>query len=83
MSKEAKLIRGQVRQVVAEILTEEMSKAITAEVLKAVSERLSHVEKNVRETLALLDKRSKDVSGYLVRQASAPAPQVTDNKKQG
>lgn len=81
MSKEAKLIRGQTRQIAKEMLTEEAVKAITAEVLKAVSERLSNMEKNVRDTLALLDKRSKDVSGYLVRQASTPSPQVAVDKK--
>ena len=80
MSKEAKLIRGQVRQVVKESLNDELVKVITEEVLKAVSARLSHMEKNVRETLALLDKRSKDISGFLVRQASTPAPQVGEKQ---
>jgi tetrahydromethanopterin S-methyltransferase subunit B len=67
-----KEIRGQVRQIVKEILPEVLSTEIIALVVKKLEERMSKMESHTKESMEKMDKRHKDVMGYLVRQASKP-----------
>jgi len=61
MSTNIKQLRGQLRQLVQELLETEL--------VKAVEERLM---KHVNARLDIIDKRQKDISGFMVRQASLP-----------
>ena len=69
MSKQVKLLRGQVRQIVNEILPDVLAGAMYAELAAALQKQLKDVEAQVKETLIRLDERSKDIQSYLVRQS--------------
>lgn len=56
MSENVKVLRGQVRQVAKEMLTEELQKLIEEKVIKSINERLDRIE-----------KRQKDHFGFLIR----------------
>jgi hypothetical protein len=77
VSKDAKLIRGQVRQIVKEILPavlkDELLQAISKQLVANLTSKLTKIEENVKETLQAVDQRSKDSLSYLVRQASEPS----------
>lgn len=77
MANPAKILRGQLRQIVKEILpdllTAEMKSKMHEELRVEVQKRLDNVTKNVKETLDTIDQRSKDVQGYLVRQTTQVA----------
>lgn len=75
MGKDAKMIRGQVRQVVQEVLGEELKKAYSLEIQKQLSEQLDARIKGINdyctEKLAGMDKRAKDVQGFLMREVKS------------
>lgn len=75
---DAKVIRGQLRQIVKEemqdMLLTEMKSEISRAILKDVSKRLEALEDLIREKLTVIDERSKDTMSYLVRQSMQPAP---------
>lgn len=83
--KNVKLIRGQIRQAVKEILPE----VLTAELVNnlgtglsvAVNKRLDEVTNHVKSVLDTVDERSKEVQNYIIRQtaASTPLPTPTEN----
>lgn len=76
-----KQIRGQIRQVVKDLLPEVLKAEIYAAIQKENDERLIRIEKHLRETLNKIEDRSKDVLGYLMRQTAQGAPtQVVDKK---
>jgi DNA topoisomerase IA len=56
MANDVKVLRGQVRQIVKELLEEEL--------IKAVEERLTKI---LEKRLALIDKKQKDIAGFMVR----------------
>lgn len=82
MSKDVKLIRGQVRQVVQEVLpgllNEEALQALTKKLTDEINLRLRHIESNVRDTLEAVDKRSKDSLSYLIRNATQSPTQLEE-----
>lgn len=68
MSNPIKVLRGQVRQVVNEVLPV----ILASELMKAMENRLLQY---VKDRLDLIDQRSKDMQSYMVRQsAMIPAP---------
>lgn len=69
---DAKVIRGQVRQVVKEILPEIMQQQMYESLKKHTDQELAKIEKFVKETLHKMQDQHKDTMGYLVRQASLP-----------
>ncbi len=75
MSSDAKVIRGQVRQVVKEILGDvlkaELTEAIRKEIGIEAARRLDAISKQLHAKLEEIDQRSKDVSSFLVRQEAA------------
>lgn len=81
----AKLLRKQLRNVVQELLpqlvTDELKAAMHQQLAIEIQKRLDNVTKNVKETLDMIDQRSKDIQGYLVRQTSTStaqqSPEVT------
>ncbi len=91
MSKDAKFVRGQIRQIVKEIMPDIMEQALKADVYNSLKgellTRLTMIETNVRQHLEKLDERQKDTLGYLIRQASAPdsmpSPEATSTVAAG
>lgn len=80
MGNEAKVIRGQLRQIAKELLPEvmaaEVNKAQYARLQAEILSKLKLIEENVRDTLIKLDQRSKDAQAYIIRQVnSAVTPQ--------
>lgn len=71
---DAKLIRGQLRQIAKEILPDVLSQELKTELYKKIREemtaRINAIEENVKLTLEQLDQRSKDTLDYLVRQST-------------
>lgn len=74
MGSAAKVIRGQVRQVVQEILQEVLSEELVAALEKKLTEtqniRLTAVEDFVKPEIEKMNKRSKEIHGYLVREVA-------------
>jgi hypothetical protein len=79
-TKEAKALRGQVRiavkEMMKEILTEELVKNIHSMLQKHMDSRLQLVADQVKTTMDTVDQRSKDGLSYLIRQSAPPAPVV-------
>lgn len=73
MSNQAKLIRGQIRQIIKEVLPEMMGAEVKAAIYKDISQKLqlqlTNVEQQIKDTLAKLDDRQKDIQNYIVRQS--------------
>ncbi len=78
MSNIAKQLRGQVRQVVTELLpsllTEAFKSAIFEKIQRDITIRLTAIENSVKETMHEMNERNKDVQSYLVRSLSTPLP---------
>lgn len=72
MSKAHKDLRKQLRNVVQEILPEllkkELSDAILTELLKHMNTRMDIIAANAQKSLADMDKKTKDVLSYVIRQ---------------
>lgn len=73
MSKEIKAIRGQLRQLVKEILPELLAVAQYEELRKEIHSKMERIETNVKDTMREINERSKDTQSYLVRAVSKPA----------
>lgn len=69
-SKEAKVIKGQLRQIVKEILPELIAKELESELYKGLTRRIKDLEDHVKKTVHDMNERHKDTMGYIVRQAS-------------
>lgn len=71
MSNQAKLIRGQVRQIVKELLPEILKAEITYAIRKEIGEqaklRLDDIAKEISARLDAVDERSKETQSYIVR----------------
>lgn len=76
MSKEAKLIRGQLRQIFKEeapnVLNEELATLIYKRLFQHVENRLEYISKNAQDALKKMEERQKDMQNMLLRQYSAP-----------
>lgn len=76
---EAKVIRGQLRQIVKEelsnVILAELKAEISREVTRELMAKLKALEDMIKEKLTVIDERSKDTMGYLVRQTTAPTKQ--------
>lgn len=75
MSTAAKDIRKQVRNVVQEILPEllqsEVFKELYDQLEKKMIKQLEDIKVEIRQTLALIDQRSKDVQSFIMNQVQA------------
>ena len=83
MSKEIKQIRGQVRQIVKEILPEALQSELGSAIRRDVFKQLDAAVKQIQEVLKQIDQRSKDTQGYLIRQTLKTKPVVSEIKKEG
>lgn len=83
----AKVLRGQLRQIAKELLPEALSSVLVAEQYKQLQAeihgKLQVIQAQVTETLTRLDERSKEMQMFVMRQvANGPmpeGPQVTEN----
>lgn len=66
-NKNAKMIRGQVRQVVQEVLTEELVHAVYKKVSEEMAARLSDMADHAKISLQKLDENQKDMQNHLTR----------------
>lgn len=73
MSKELKQMRGQMRQIVKEILPETLSDAHFAELKALIHAEMKKVNETVQQNLKDLNERHKDTMSYLVRQVTTPS----------
>lgn len=72
MSKDVKLVRGQLRQIAKELLPEAINEQQYQALKKHIDTRVNEIEALVKKTLHEMNERQKDTMGYLVRQASLP-----------
>lgn len=76
-SSNLKDLRKQLRNVVAEmlpqVLTEELVKAMQKAMLDDVARRVGTIERNVKDTMTEMNNRSKDTQSYLVRSVTTTA----------
>ena len=82
MGNKIKELRGQLRQIVKEVLPEllvtELKSALYAGLTKVISARLDAIQEDVKKTMDEINSRSKDVQDYMVRNITSPI----DIKKQ-
>jgi hypothetical protein len=73
---DAKVIRGQLRQIVKEelenIILAELKTSVSKDIMSEVMKKLNAIEDMIKQKLTVIDERSKDTMGLLVRQASIP-----------
>lgn len=71
---DAKQVRNQVRNVAREllpdILEQELTGAIRKEVLAHVDKRLNEIAAHMKHVLDTIDQRSKDSQAYVIRQSA-------------
>lgn len=75
-TKQVKILRGQVRQAVQEILPDILKEVLAESFHKKLSDeaagRLVLVEELVKNTLNKIDERSKDIQSFMLRAATMP-----------
>lgn len=82
--KGIKQIRGQLRQIVQDllpgILAQELTAAIQKKMLEEVNRQMTNIGAEARVTLQQIDSRQKDFQGYLHRtlEQLKPSPTPTD-----
>jgi hypothetical protein len=87
MGNEAKVIRGQVRQIAQEllpsILNQEFSQQIYSQLQKEITFKLEEIQAMVNTTLNDMNKRAQDVQAFMMSQIQAdmaknaqPLPEV-------
>lgn len=69
MSNQIKQIRGQVRQVVKELLPDILKEQVIQEIMKIVTDRLSQI-----------DKKQRDINSYVVRNHASNEPLLKPTK---
>lgn len=82
--KNIKVIRGQVRQAVKELMPEVMSAELKTAAYKEISEelgrRLEFINTQVLTQLELMDQRSKDMQNFVTREILASVQVAANNK---
>lgn len=73
-NKNAKLIRGQVRQIVQEVLTQELVDALYKKLNDDMSKVLRGMEANAKVALEKLNENQKDMQNNLTRVLSQLTP---------
>jgi hypothetical protein len=72
MSKEAKLIRGQLRQIAKEIMPEVLKEEMYKLLEHRLALRIEGIEKFVKEQMHEINENHKNTMSYLVRQVTSP-----------
>lgn len=74
MSNQAKLLRGQLKQIVAEQFPELVTKGILDEVNKLIDQRLNAIDKHIKGTLQQLEEKQKDFFNSIIRSSVLKNP---------
>ncbi len=69
----AKVVRGQLRQIAKELLPEVINQEQYEVLKKHIDSRINEIEAFVKKTLTEMNENHKNTMGYLVRQATLPA----------
>lgn len=85
---QVKMLRGQLRQIVKEMLPDILSNSLKSEIFKTlqidIMSRLTKIESDITLSLEKLDQRQKDSLGYLIRQTttniSTPSEEVVKSE---
>lgn len=75
-----KMLRGQIRQIVKELLPEVFKEELTKAIQKEIEERLSRVDKHVKAALQEMNDRTKDTQSYVVRNLALATTQAATPK---
>jgi len=67
-----KQLRGQLRQVVKEMLPETLTEQHYESLKKHIDARINEIEKSVKDTMHTINERHKDTMSYLLREVSVP-----------
>lgn len=78
--KNTKELRGQIRQIVKELLPEIMGSELIAAIDKKLSENVKKIEGQVKETMHEMNERHKSTMSYLVREVTVVKPQEIKDK---
>jgi hypothetical protein len=68
----AKQLRGQLRQVVKEMLPETLTEQHYETLKKHIDARINEIEKSVKDTMHTINERHKDTMSYLLREVTLP-----------
>jgi hypothetical protein len=72
MSKEIKAIRGQIRQIIKELLPDMINQELQTAMYKQLSGELSAkllvIEGDIKKQLLEMDNRAKDVQNFIMRE---------------
>ena len=86
MSMSVKQTRGQLRQIVKEMMPELLATELYTKLQAAQLEALETITKNVSETLKIMQQRQLDMQSYIMREVSAgqiAQPKTTETKNEG
>lgn len=79
-----KQIRGQIRQIVKDLLPEvlatEVGNALHKSLTAQLQKRMDEITNHMKRTLDTIDERSKDIQSYVVRNSPAEAPKITKSE---
>lgn len=73
MSNQIKQLRGQMRQIVKEILPETLTEAQFELLNTKIDKKLKELQELVQANLKEMNDRQRDVMSYLVRQVTVPS----------
>lgn len=80
-SKDAKLLRGQLRQIVKEMLPELIKQELFTESTSLIRSRLEEINKMVKSELTRIDDRQKDIQALIMKELAASSlPKLEPNE---
>lgn len=79
MSKEAKLVRGQLRQIAKELLPDLIASELNAKLEAQMRTKLNEIHTMVKDTLTRIDDRQKDVQNLIIRELAKASPVVAED----
>lgn len=77
---DAKLIRGQLRQIAKDLLPEVMAQELFVKLQEENRARLTEIAKMVNTRLTEIENRSKDVQSYIMREMANSMPTVAPSQ---
>lgn len=80
MSNPIKQIRGQLRQIVQELLPSIITEALFKEIQKSVKAQLDVIEKRHKESLDKMQTHQRETLSYLTRQLTTPVRTENETK---
>lgn len=80
MSNSIKQLRGQVRQIVKELLSEVLNDELVQALRKDIYTRLDAIDKHVKSTTQEMNDRTKETQSYVVRNLTLASTVVDSNK---